>query len=141
MLLVTSSPPNMKTSKNTITVLVIALVIGIAHFANATVRNFTFSGVITEFFALEGPPPGLPLPNLAVPGDRLPALPAGDYYWTEGLPDWRLVSQYLIIAKTVRVSAVPPPSSAESGQPGGPRAQRSLPEKRVLRSVARNRAR
>jgi hypothetical protein len=59
----------MKTSKNTITVLVIALVIGIAHFANATVRNFTFSGVITEFFALEGPPPGLPLPNLAVPGD------------------------------------------------------------------------
>jgi hypothetical protein len=42
----------------------------------------------------------------------------GDHYWTEGLPDWRLVSQYRILAKTVRMSAEPPPSSAGSGPPG-----------------------
>ena len=42
----------------------------------------------------------------------------GDHYWTEGLPDWRLVSQYRILAKTVRMSAEPPPSLAGSGQPG-----------------------
>ena len=46
-------------------------------------------------------------------GEILP----GDYYWTEGLPDWRLVSQYRILAKTVRMSAEPPPILAESGQP------------------------
>jgi len=41
----------------------------------------------------------------------------GDHYWTEGLPDWRLVSQYRILAKTVRMSAELPPISAESGRP------------------------
>lgn len=41
----------------------------------------------------------------------------GDHYWTEGLPDWRLVSQYRILAKTVRMSAEPPPILAESDRP------------------------
>jgi GYF domain 2 len=54
----------------------------------------------------------------------------GDHYWTEGLPDWRLVSQYRILAKTVRMSAEPPPISAESDRPSpssAPVAPRKAP--------------
>jgi GYF domain 2 len=39
-----------------------------------------------------------------------------DHYWTEGFADWRLVSQYRITAKTVRMSAVPPATWAETGR-------------------------
>ena len=35
-----------------------------------------------------------------------------DHYWTEGLADWRSVSQYRIAAKTVRMSQ--PPIAAKS---------------------------
>jgi predicted RNA-binding Zn-ribbon protein involved in translation (DUF1610 family) len=37
-----------------------------------------------------------------------------DHYWTEGLADWRPVSQYRIAAKTVRMSPVLPPIAAKS---------------------------
>jgi hypothetical protein len=34
---------------------------------------------------------------------------AQDYYWHEGMTDWRPVSEYRAIAKTQRISFAPPP--------------------------------
>ena len=32
-----------------------------------------------------------------------------DFYWREGMNDWRAVSQYPVLAKTQRISFAPPP--------------------------------
>jgi hypothetical protein len=50
-----------------------------------------------------------------------------DHYWTEGLADWRPVSQYRIAAKTVRMSSALPPISAQNE--ALPKAGRSCPRK------------
>lgn len=33
---------------------------------------------------------------------------ADDHYWREGMPDWRPVSQYRLLAKTQRITFTPP---------------------------------
>lgn len=40
-----------------------------------------------------------------------------DHYWTEGLADWRPVSQYRIAAKTVRMKSAPVPTPETNPQP------------------------
>jgi hypothetical protein len=35
-------------------------------------------------------------------------LTAEDYYWHDGMPDWRPISDYRLLAKTQRISFVPP---------------------------------
>lgn len=34
---------------------------------------------------------------------------ANDYYWHDGMADWRPVSEYRALAKTQRISFAPPP--------------------------------
>ncbi len=32
-----------------------------------------------------------------------------DYYWHEGMPDWKPIADYRLLAKTQRISFAPPP--------------------------------
>ena len=36
-------------------------------------------------------------------------LPPDGYYWHEGMPDWKPLSEYRALAKTQRISFAPPP--------------------------------
>jgi GYF domain 2 len=38
-------------------------------------------------------------------------LKSDDYYWHEGMADWRPISDYRLLAKTQRISFTPPPRS------------------------------
>jgi hypothetical protein len=35
-------------------------------------------------------------------------LTASDYYWHEGMPDWKPISEYRVLAKTQKISFAPP---------------------------------
>jgi hypothetical protein len=35
-------------------------------------------------------------------------LSSADYYWHEGMPDWKPISEYRLLAKTQKISFAPP---------------------------------
>ncbi len=69
-------------------------------------------------------------------------LTAADYYWHEGMEDWKPISEYRLLAKTQKISFAPPMRATvkidmDAASRSDPPSRKSKPQSFVSRLIER----